>query len=88
MTGVQTCALPISRDLYEIDYLGHRFGGRFASIALVTACDLSGEAWSIYMRARDMGVIVIERSDIEKGRKHIARKLAELEWLTERPKQA
>lgn len=81
-------ARPDTRDLYEIDYLGHRFGGRFASIALVTACDLSGEAWSIYMRARDMGVIVIERSDIEKGREHIARKLAEPEWLTERPKQA
>lgn len=80
-------ARPDTRDLYEISYLGRRFGGRFSSIVLATAADLSGEAWSNYMRARDMGVIVIERSDIEKGPEHIAALLKEPSWLDERPER-
>ena len=78
---------PDTRDLYEIDYLGHRFGGRFASVVIATATDLSADAWSIYMRARDMGLIVIERNDIEAGREHIAQMLLEPTWLAERPRK-
>ncbi len=76
---------PDTRDLYEISYLASRFGGRNAQAVLATASDLSGESWANYMRARDMGVAVIERGDIEKGREHIARLLLEPVWLAERP---
>ena len=78
-------ARPDTRDLYEISYLAGRFGGRFATVVLATATDMSGEAWSNYMRARDMGVVVIERKDIEMGGKHIAELLSEPTWLSERP---
>ena len=80
-------ARPDTRDLYEIDYLAHRFGGRDAEVVLATATNLSTEAWSIYMRARDMGVIVIERRDIEKGREHILKMLLEPSWLDDKPEK-
>ncbi len=79
-------ARPDTRDLYEISYLASRFGGRNANVVLATAVDLSGDAWAIYMRARDMGVTVVERRDIEKGREHIAKRLLDPDWLEERPK--
>ena len=79
-------ARPDTRDLYEIDYLASRFGGRAASVVMATAVDLSRDAWAIYMRARDMGVTVIERRDIEKGREHIVSMLLDPEWLDEKPK--
>ena len=80
-------ARPDTRDLYEISYLAGRFGGRFATVVLATATDMSAEAWSNYMRARDMGVVVIERRDIEKGKEHIASMLKEPTWLAERPEK-
>ena len=78
-------ARPDTRDLYEISYLAGRFGGKNANVILATAVDLSGDAWAIYMRARDMGVVVIERSDIEKGGEHVAQMLRYPKWLDERP---
>lgn len=57
-------AKPDTRDLYEIWYLAHRFGGRRAKAVIVTAVSLSSDAWATYTRARDMGVIVIEKADI------------------------
>lgn len=78
-------ARPDTRDLYEISYLAKRFGGRKAAVVLATAYDLSKEAWAIYLRARDMGITVIEKSDIEKGTEHIADMLSEPRWLVERP---
>lgn len=78
-------ARPDTRDLYEISYLAGRFGGKNANVILATAVDLSGDAWAIYMRARDMGVVVIERSDIEKGREHVAEMLRYPKWIDERP---
>ena len=79
-------ARPDIRDLYEISYLASRFGGKDASVVMATAVDLSGDAWSVYMRARDMGVTVIERRDIEQGRDHIVSMLLAPSWLDERPK--
>lgn len=79
-------ARPDTRDLYEIDYLARRFGGRDANVVLATAVPLSKENWATYMRARDMGIIVIERADLEKGREAVAQKLVEPTWLDEKPK--
>ena len=78
-------ARPDTRDLYEISYLASRFGGRHATAVLATAADLSGDSWANYMRARDMGITVIERSDIEKGMEHTAGLLREPAWLSEKP---
>ncbi|MBO4562041.1 MAG: DUF1887 family protein [Clostridia bacterium] len=80
-------ARPDTRDLYEIGYLADKFGGRNAVAVLATAIDLSGESWSNYLRARDMGVIVIERADIMKGMEHTAKLLVSPEWLEEKPKK-
>ena len=82
-----TCksARPDTRDLYEISYLASRFGGSGAKVVLATATDLSGESWAIYMRAHDMGVIVIEKRDIEAGFSAVAKKLVSPTWLDERP---
>ena len=76
---------PDTRDLYEIGYLAKRFGGRNAVPVLATAVDLSGSFWANYMRARDMGVTVIERADIVEGSERIVKLLMEPEWLAERP---
>lgn len=57
-------ARPDTRDLYEIWYLAHRFGGSRARAVIATAAQLSADSKAAYIRARDMGVIVIERSDI------------------------
>lgn len=81
-------ARPDTRDLYEIDWLAKKFGGKSASGVLATASDLSGEAWANYMRARDMGVIVIERDDIIKGPKHVVEMLTEPRWYDEKPSRA
>ena len=80
-------ARPDTRDLYEISYIASRFGGRNASVVLATAADLSGDSWANYMRARDMGITVIERRDIEKGMEHTSALLREPTWLEERPEK-
>lgn len=78
---------PDTRDLYEISYLAKRFGGRNARAVLATAADLSGDSWANYMRARDMGVTVIERADIEMGRERVLKLLLDPEWHGERPER-
>lgn len=78
-------ARPDARDLYEISYLARRFGGRNAQPVIATAADLSGEAWALYARARDMGVAVIERNDIRAGMQHVAESLIEPKWYPEKP---
>lgn len=78
-------AKPDTRDLYEIDYLAKRFGGTNARVVLATASDLSQDAWSNYMRARDMGIVVIEKDDIRKGSEYIVNRLLSPEWLDEKP---
>ena len=80
-------ARPDTRDLYEIGWLADKFGGRNARAVLATAIELSEESWANYMRARDMGMIVIERSDIIKGAAHVAELLKEPRWLEEKPKK-
>lgn len=80
-------ARPDTRDLYEIGYLAKRFGGRKAKVVLATAFDLSKDGWAVYLRARDMGITVIEKKDIGKGLKYIASLLREPQWLDERPEQ-
>jgi hypothetical protein len=78
-------ARPDTRDLYEISYLAKRFGGRSAQAVIATAADLSGEAWSLYRRARDMGVAVIERNDIRAGMQHVSERILHPEWYDEKP---
>ncbi|MCR5610445.1 MAG: DUF1887 family protein [Clostridiales bacterium] len=78
-------ARPDTRDLYEISYLAKRFGGRNARAVLATAADLSSDSWPNYMRARDMGVTVIEKSDIRMGRERVIKLLLDPEWYPERP---
>ncbi|MCR5611101.1 MAG: DUF1887 family protein [Clostridiales bacterium] len=78
-------ARPDTRDLYEIDWLAEKFGGRSAVGVLATATDLSGEAWANYMRARDMGVVVIEREDVIKGASHVVEMLTDPKWYDEKP---
>lgn len=78
-------ARPDTRDLYEISYLARRFGGRNARAVLATAADLSSDSWPNYMRARDMGVTVIERSDIRMGMDRVKKLLIDPEWYPERP---
>lgn len=80
-------AKPDNRDLYEIWYLAKRFGGKHAKAVLATAVPLSADAWATYIRARDMGIIVIERSDIEKysGGDWLKKRILNPKWLSERP---
>lgn len=78
-------ARPDVRDLYEIQYLAKRFGGRNARAVIATAADLSGEAWPLYRRAREMGVCVIERNDLRAGQQHTAERIIEPEWYDEKP---
>ena len=78
-------ARPDTRDLYEITYLAGKFGGRNARAALATAYDLSGASWANYLRARDMGLTVIEMADIMQGRERVVDLLLSPEWLSERP---
>ena len=80
-------ARPDTRDLYEIHYLAKRFGGRNARAVIATAADLSGEAWAIYRRAREMGVCVIERNDLRAGQQHTAERILEPKWYDEKPEQ-
>lgn len=79
-------ARPDTRDLYEISFLASRFGGRNAEAVLATAFDLSANSWANYLRARDMGVTVIERADIVNGPEHVAELLLKPKWLKERPR--
>ena len=79
-------ARPSTGDLYEISYIASRFGGRHAKAVLATAAELSSDYWAAYMRARDMGIIVIERSDIVMGPERVVELLKEPVWLGERPK--
>ena len=80
-------AKPDTRDLYEIWYLAKRFGGRRAKAVIATAVPLSSDAWATYIRARDMGIIVIERSDIEAydGKDWLRDRLLNPKWRSERP---
>lgn len=80
-------ARPDTRDLYEIGYLAHRFGGRNARAVIATAADLSGEAWPLYRRAREMGICVIERNDLRAGQQHTAERILEPKWYDEKPEQ-
>lgn len=59
---------PSGTALNEILVLAQRFGGETAKAVLVTASDFSKETPSMYQRARDLGVYVIERDDIASGK--------------------
>ena len=80
-------ARPDTRDLYEIWYLAKRFGGRRARPVIATAVSLSEDSWATYVRARDMGIIVIEKRDIVNynGGDWIHDILLCPNWLDERP---
>ena len=80
-------ARPDTRDLYEIWYLAHRFGGKRAKAVIATAVPLSSDSWATYVRAKDMGIIVIERSDLRAydGGDWLHDKLLCPMWLEEKP---
>lgn len=59
---------PSGTALNEILVLTQRFGGETAKPVLVTASDFSKESPSMYQRAKDLGVYVIERDDIASGK--------------------
>lgn len=67
---------PSGTALNEILVLTQRFGGETAKPVLVTASDFSKETPSMYQRAKDLGVYVIEREDIAAGK--MEKKLIEI----------
>jgi|GEM_PF-2426327 len=80
-------AKPDTRDLYEIQYLARRFGGRRAKAVIATAVPLSADAWATYIRARDMGIAVIERADIAEydGKAWLRNKLLTPSYRKDKP---
>lgn len=54
-------------DLYEIKTLCERFGGDMAQAVLVTADKCLNNNHSLYIRAREMGIVILDINTIKKG---------------------
>lgn len=54
-------------DLYEIKTLCERFGGDMAQAVLVTADNCLNNNHSLYIRAREMGIVILDINTIKKG---------------------
>ncbi|MDR1563618.1 MAG: DUF1887 family protein [Oscillospiraceae bacterium] len=68
--------LPTTIALNEIYVLAKRFGGEWAKAVLVTASKFSQDSPSVYQRARDLGVHVVEYADIAAGK--LGKRLVEI----------
>lgn len=58
---------PTPLALSEIRLLSGRFGGELAKTVLLTASDVYGQNRALYNRARELGVAVIDKNDIEEN---------------------
>lgn len=54
-------------DLYEIKTLCERFGGDMAQAVLVTADNCLNNNHSLYIRAREMGIVILDINTIKNG---------------------
>lgn len=54
-------------DLYEIKTLCERFGGDMAQAVLITADNCLNTNHSLYIRAREMGIVILDINTIKKG---------------------
>ena len=60
--------VPTPAALTEISLLAKRFGGLTSKTVLVTAANMSGTSHSLYKRAKELGICVVEFADLTEMR--------------------